>query len=157
MVVPPVNVLEERGRGTEIHSTPDQGKLLQYWAWLQDPIEGGVLFPEANYTIEYWMNITLQPVPGDDDPITYHRVLKELWMDRLRGISQGVAQALASLGDDFGVRARYLYNSLRVWFAPNIAIRAGTNRSLAEDPCPKDKWYSTSDIMAFTFPTMPDS
>jgi hypothetical protein len=31
-IVPPVKVIEERGRGTEIHSTADQGRLLQYWA-----------------------------------------------------------------------------------------------------------------------------
>jgi hypothetical protein len=35
MIPLPAKILEERGRGTEIHSTPDQGKLLQYWAWLQ--------------------------------------------------------------------------------------------------------------------------
>jgi hypothetical protein len=46
MVVPPVKVLEERGRGTEIYNTTDQGKLLQCWAWLQQPIEVGVLFPD---------------------------------------------------------------------------------------------------------------
>jgi hypothetical protein len=152
----PAKILEERGRGTEIHSTPDQGKLLKYWAWLQQPIEVGVLFPEVNHTIEYWMNITLQPVPDDEDPLTYHRVLKELWMDRLRGISKGVAQSLATFGDDFGVSVRYLHNSLRVWFAPNGSIRSRGNRSLAEESRPKDKWYSTADIMAFTFPTRPD-
>jgi hypothetical protein len=93
---------------------------------------------------------------SDDDPLTYHRVFKELWMERLRGISEGVAQSLASLGDDFGVSIRYLFNSLRVWFAPIGSIQARGNRSLAEEACPKDNWYSTSDIMAFTFPTMPD-
>jgi hypothetical protein len=155
MVVPPVKVLEERG--TEIRSVLDQAKLLQYWAWLQQPIEVGPLLPEANYTVEYWMSITLQPVPGDDDPTTYHRILKELWMERLRGISQGLAQGLASMSDDFRVRVRYIFNGLRIWFVPNGAFQADTNRSLAEDPCPKDKWYSTSDLMAFAFPTMPDS
>jgi hypothetical protein len=79
MVVPPAKILEERGRGTEIHSVADQGKLLQYWAWSQRPIEVGVLFPEVNHMIEYWMLITLQPVPGDDDPLTYHRELHRIW------------------------------------------------------------------------------
>jgi hypothetical protein len=139
MVVAPVKVLEERGRGTEIHSLEDQGKLLQYWAWFQHPIEVGVLFPEVNHATEYWMNLTLQPVPEDDDPLTYLRVLKEMWMPRLRGISPGVAQKLETLGDDFGARVRYLCNGLRVWFAPNGSISSGMNRSLAEEPCSKDK------------------
>jgi hypothetical protein len=134
-----------------------QGKLLQYWAWSQLPIEVGVLFPDARFKIEYWMTVTLQPVPGDDDPTMYHRVLQELWMERLRGISNGVAQNLETLGDDFGVRVRYLYNSLRVWFAPNVTILGGHTRALAEEPCPKDKWYSWTDLMAFTHPTLPDA
>jgi hypothetical protein len=156
MVVAPVKVLEERGRGTEIHSVEDQGKLLQYWAWFQQPMEVGVLFPEENHTIEYWMNSTLQPVHDESDPLTYHRVLKEMWTQRLRGISPGVGQRLEMLGEDFGARVRHLYNGLRVWFAPNDSIAGGLNGSLAEDPCPKDKWYSWTDIMAFTYPTLPD-
>jgi hypothetical protein len=84
-------------------------------------------------------------------------MLKELWMEKLKEISQGVAQCLASLGNDLGFRLLYVFNGLRIWFAPNATIQAGTNRSLAEDPCPKHRWYSTTDIMAFTFPTMPDS
>jgi hypothetical protein len=157
MVVAPVKVLEERGRGTEINSLEDQGKLLQCWAWYQQAIEVGVLFPEENFTIEYWMNLTLQPVPGDDDPLTCLRILKEMWMQRLRGISPGVAEKLETLGDDFGAKVRYPYTGLRVWFAPNGSINGGTNRSLAEEPCPKDKWYSWTDIMAFTFSTLPDA
>jgi hypothetical protein len=49
-----------------------------------------------------------------------------------------------------------VFNSIRIWFAPNASIQAGQSRSLAEDPCPKDKWYSTSDIMAFAYPPLPD-
>jgi hypothetical protein len=78
MIVPPAKVVEERGRGTEIHSLADQGKLLQYWAWSQQPIEVGVFFQETNYMIEYRMLITLKPVPGDEGPLIYHRVLKEI-------------------------------------------------------------------------------
>jgi hypothetical protein len=29
---PPARIIEDRGRGSEIHSPADQGKLLQYWA-----------------------------------------------------------------------------------------------------------------------------
>jgi hypothetical protein len=49
---------------------------------------------------------------------------------------------------------RYLYNSLRVWFAPNASIQGGINRSLAEDPVSKDKWISYDII--FSYPTLPD-
>jgi hypothetical protein len=125
MIVPPAKVLEERGRGTEIHNVPDQGKLLQYGAWSQQPLDAGVLFPGTPLTIEYWMMITLQPVPGDEDPLTYHRILKEMWMQRLREISPGVSQSLAMLGDDFGVKVRYLGNNLRVWFVPNGSAQTG--------------------------------
>jgi hypothetical protein len=157
LLILPAKILEERGRGTVTAKLMDQGRLLQYLAWLQQPVDVGVMIPGETHTIEYWMPIVLQPVPDDDDPTTYPRVLKELWMERLRRISPGVTQKLASLGDDFGFRLKYVFNRLRVWFAPNFAIQANADRSLAEDPCPKDKWYSTTDIMAFTFPTMPDS
>jgi hypothetical protein len=30
------------------------------------------------------MNLTLQPVPDDEDPTIYLRILKEMWMQRLR-------------------------------------------------------------------------
>jgi hypothetical protein len=89
MEVPPPKILEERGRGTLIPSGKNQGKLLQYWAWSQMAIEVGVYFPEVKRNIVYWMTLTLQPVPGDDDPTIYHRVLKEMWMQRLREISNG--------------------------------------------------------------------
>jgi hypothetical protein len=103
------------------------------------------------------MLITLQPVSDDEDPSVYVRILKELWLERLRGISAGVAQCLESVGDDFGFRLRYVFNGLRIWFAPLATIESGIRRPFAEEPHPKDKWYSTSDIMAFTFPVLPDN
>jgi hypothetical protein len=54
-VVSPVMILEERGRGTEIHNIPDQDHLLQYWAWAQLPLEVGVMFPDEHHVIEFWM------------------------------------------------------------------------------------------------------
>jgi hypothetical protein len=72
MIVPPPKILEERGRGTEIHSLADQAKLLQYWAWSQQEIEVGVMVPETKHVLEYWMFIKLQPLPGDDQQTTYH-------------------------------------------------------------------------------------
>jgi hypothetical protein len=95
MEVPPAKILEDRGRGTAILNIKSQGKLIQYWAWSQLPIEVGVYFPESRRDIQYWMSIKLQPVPGDEDPSIYLRVLKEMWMERLREISNGVAQMLA--------------------------------------------------------------
>jgi hypothetical protein len=61
MIVPPPKTLEERGRGTEIHSLADQAKLLQYWAWSQQEIEVGVMVPETNPVLEFWMFIKLRP------------------------------------------------------------------------------------------------
>jgi hypothetical protein len=151
-VVPPPKILEERGRGTVIKNQMSQGKLLKYWAWAQTPIEVGVYFPQESITIEYWMKVTLPKVENDENPTIYLRVLKELWMMRLRDISNGIAQCLESLGDDFGIQMRFLYNNLRVWFVPIISFRAGTKRPLAEEPIPKDKWYSPTDLMAFTSP-----
>jgi hypothetical protein len=154
--IPPAKILEERGRGTLITKVADQGRLLQYWAWLQQPIDVGVLVPTERLKIEYWMPIALQPVPDDDDLTIYVRILKELWLERLRGISEGLAQSLALLGDDFSSRLRYVFNGLKVWFAPRETVLSGIKRPFAEELCPRDKWYSTSDIMAFTHPTLLD-
>jgi hypothetical protein len=103
------------------------------------------------------MELTLQPLPGDEEVTTYQLAPKELWLEKLRRTSPTVAMNLETLGNDFGMKTRYLYNRLRVWFAPNSSISSGVNRSLAEDPCPKDKWYSWTDTMAFTYATLPDS
>jgi hypothetical protein len=155
MAIRPAKISEERGRGTVVLNQASQGKLLQYWAWSQLPVEVGVCFPETKRNIEYWMVIPLQPVPDDNDPTIYLRVFKELWMDRLREISNGVAQNLETLGDDFAIQVRYLYNCLRIWFVPLLSV-GDVKRPLAEEPCPKDKWYSWTDLMAVTFPTQPD-
>jgi hypothetical protein len=49
-----------------------------------------------------------------------------------------------------------VFNNLRIWFVPVPTFNEGLLRPFAEEPCPKDKRYSPSDIMAFTIPTMPD-
>jgi hypothetical protein len=76
-------------------------------------------------------------------------------MERLREISNGVVQCLETLGDDFGVQIRYLSNCIVVWFLPVLSA-SDIKRPLAEEPCPKDKWYSWTDPMVFTQPTQPD-
>jgi hypothetical protein len=60
----------------------------------------------------------------------------------------------ATLGDDFRVETRYLYNNLRVWFCPTAVFGDRVKRPLAEDPIPKDKWYSCSDLMVFSSPPL---
>jgi hypothetical protein len=156
MQVHPAKILEERGRGTLITNEEDKGRLFQYWAWSRQPIDVGVLIPTERLKIEYWMKITLQPIPDDSDPTTYPKALKEIWLERLREISEGLAQNIEGLGDDWRYQVRYVFSGIRIWFIPVLTHDEGIKRPFAEEPCPKDKWYSTTDIMAFTFPTLPD-
>jgi hypothetical protein len=154
----PARIIEDRGRGSEIHSIEDQGKLLQYWAWDQMPLDGGVIFPtKDDRTTEVWLEMTLQPVPDDGDPLMYFRIIKAIWMERLRNESPYVAAPLDRRGDDFSAKMRYVFNKIRIWYVPNSSFNAGFTRSLAEEPCPKDKWYSTTDLMGVTVPPIPDS
>jgi hypothetical protein len=153
-IEPPPKILEERGRGTLIKNQKSQGKFLRYWAWAQTPIEVGVYFPDANWKIEYWMSIVLPKAENEEDPTIYLIALKDMWMNRLRGISNGVAQILESFGNDFGVETRYLYNALGVWFVPQVSFDAVIRWPLAEEPISKDKWYSPSDLMAFSAPPL---
>jgi hypothetical protein len=44
------------------------------------------MVPTDKFKIEYWIPIALQPVPEDEDPLTYVRILKELWLGKLRGM-----------------------------------------------------------------------
>jgi hypothetical protein len=92
----------------------DQGKLLQYWAHSENPMEVGVLIPTERLKIEYWMNITLQPVPEVDDPTIYLRVIQALWLERLREVSRGLAQSIETLGDNFRYQIRYVFNGIRI-------------------------------------------
>jgi hypothetical protein len=111
-------------------------------------VEVGVLIPEDNYKTEYWMSIELQAVEDDEDPLTHLRILKELWSQRLREISPGVPQKVALMGDEFRVQFRYIFNGLRIWFVPCQAFATGLKRPLSEEPCSRDKWHSTTDLMA---------
>jgi hypothetical protein len=83
--------------------------------------------------------------------------LKDAWMERPKEISEGLTDRTAELiGNDFKYKVRYVFNGLRVWFVPNQTFDEGFTRPFAEEPCPKDKWYSLSDLMAYTIPTLPD-
>jgi hypothetical protein len=103
------------------------------------PFEVGIMFPTPGRVTEFWMWMNLQPEPDDGDLMMYQKVIKEMWLEMLRKQSPYVASTLKTLGNEFGVRMRYLINGLRIWFVPNVSLEAGINRSLAEDPCPKDK------------------
>jgi hypothetical protein len=68
-----------------------------------------------------------------------------------------VLQQLDVLGDDFFYRMRYVSNSIRIWYVPQVTFSEGEyTRPFGEESCPKDKWFSESDLMAFTIPTTPD-
>jgi hypothetical protein len=136
----------------------DQGKLLQYWAWAQLPLDVGVIFPTLEgRTYEFWMEMTLQREPDDgEDPMFYQRIIKEHWLERMRHESPYVASALEQIGDNFGVKMKYGFNKIRTWYVPSVVQAAGFTRPLAEEPIPKDKWYSPSDLMAFSVPPLPD-
>jgi hypothetical protein len=157
-VDPPANVIEDRGRGSEINSVSDQGKLLQYLSWAQLPLDVGVIFPtQDGRTYEFWMELVIQHEPDDgEDPLFYLRVIKAQWLERLMQDSPYVARALERIGEDFGAKMRYCFNRVRVWFVPNGAVTVGFKSPLAEASIPKDKWYSPSDLMAFSIPPLPD-
>jgi hypothetical protein len=89
----------------------------------------------------------------------YFRVIKELLMERLRKESPYVANAFDRdhLADDFSFRMRYVFNKIRIWYVPNRSLEGGFTRSLGEEPCPKDKWFSPTDLMAVSTPPIEDS
>jgi hypothetical protein len=94
----------------------------------------------------------------EDDLTAYILALKEAWIERLGELSQEMATTIAqTLGNEYKYKMRYVFNGLRVWFVPNPTFDEGFIRPFAEEPTPKDKWYSTTDIMAYTIPPMPDS
>jgi hypothetical protein len=147
----PPKIVEDRGRGTLIRNLRSQGKLLQYWAMTQEKMEVGIFLPEESRNVEYWMDLSLQLVPKAQ-PEDYSTFLKDLCIQKTREISNGVAQWLEDLGDGFRIEARYLFNSVRVCFCPTGAFGDRIKRPMAEDPSPKDKWYSATGLMAYTYP-----
>jgi hypothetical protein len=63
----PLRIIEDRGRGSEIHNEEDMDRLLQYWEWAQLPLEVGIIFPTKDgLTFEFWMKLTIQRVEDDD-------------------------------------------------------------------------------------------
>jgi hypothetical protein len=56
---------EDSGRGTEIASRVDQLRILDYWAQGNQTMLVGASLYLDNHTAEYWMPITLDPIPGE--------------------------------------------------------------------------------------------
>jgi hypothetical protein len=155
----PPKIIEDRGRGTLIRNAISQGKLLQYWARIEEEIEVGIFIPEETNgvprNVEYWMNLTLQYAPNAK-PDDYPGFLMDMCLQKTRMISNGVAQWLEGISD-FRVETRYVFNKVRVWYCPKVVegiqiFGSRIMRPMAEDPSPKDKWYAGSGVMAYTFP-----
>jgi hypothetical protein len=153
--VPPVKIQEGAGRETHINCANDQSRLLQYWAWARQSIAVGLALPIDNYPTEYWMNLTLDPLPEDDDGRAYAEVLRQLWLEKLRELSPRIAAECDNLGQDFSFKMRYQGNALKVWFTPTVHMLGGLDKPLAEAPVPKDKWVS-NEAVVLRCPPMPD-
>jgi hypothetical protein len=52
--VPPVKIQEDNGRGTAINHAEEHSRLMQYWAWSQQPVRVGIGLNINNYPCEYW-------------------------------------------------------------------------------------------------------
>jgi hypothetical protein len=150
----PVRILEEGGRGTSINSTSDQPMLLKYWAWARQSLAAGISVVIDNHTVEFWLNLTLDPLPDDEDPTTYPQALQVLWLRRLYELYRQIAVNCASIGQNCSHKMRYIGNSLKVWFAPTAFVQAGW-KPLSESSIPKDKWI-TNEAFALTYPPMSD-
>jgi hypothetical protein len=152
---PPVKIQEDGGRGTSINATVDQAILLRYWAWARRSIAVGLALSVNSYTIEYWFDFMLEPIPDDDDGRVYHEILRRLWLAKMAKLSPRIAIECDNLGQDFSFSMRYQGNALKVWFTPTARIQAGLTQPLAEALCPKDKWVSKEGFVLF-YPPMPD-
>jgi hypothetical protein len=126
MIVLPAKILEERGRGTEIHSVTDQAKLPQYWAWSQLPIEVGVLVPETNHPIEYWMFLTLQPLPDDEEVTTYPLAPGATGPEFRSGLNGAI-----TLSDSVPALARKPISSAAVTFLADIPVTQNRSDALS--------------------------
>jgi hypothetical protein len=97
-------------------------------------LDVGVLIPTEKLKIEHWMSAALQPVEGDEDPTIYLRVLQALWLERLRDVSEGLAQSIETLGGNFKYQIRYIFNGVRIQFVPTPTFDEGIVRPFAEEP-----------------------
>jgi hypothetical protein len=137
-----------------------QARLIQYWSWIQKDIEVGVFIPGDNRDIEYWMLATV-PFESEADLSYYPHELMNIFIQKTGMITAELAQWVAEV-PEFIVQTRYAFNSVKVWYCPKTLkdgskiYGARVKRPLAEEPSPKDKWY-TAGPMAYSRPPMPDS
>jgi hypothetical protein len=80
MDIPPVRIQEDNASGTAINHAADQAHMLQYWAWSQQPVRTGIGVNINNYSCEYWLDISLQQIPDENEGQAYFAVLHQLWL-----------------------------------------------------------------------------
>jgi hypothetical protein len=115
----------------------------------------GVALSVDNFCIEFWFNLTLQPVPDDDDLSVYPLALQNLWFERFQELAPQLAtQVQTANATDYRVEMRYVGNRLGVWFVPAYPGYADW-KPLIESPLPRDKWV-TNEAFAVSYPPCPD-
>jgi hypothetical protein len=147
----PEKVLVGTPRGSAIRSPPDQGRLLQYFAWAGQEIQTGVAFSVNSFHIEYWYDIVMDPQPGDEDLLVYPLALQNLWFERLSDLSPQIASQVQAMNVvDYRFEMRYVGNRLRIWFVP---AHPSFNdwKPLIDTPIPPDKWV-TNEAFALSSP-----
>jgi hypothetical protein len=61
----PQKIQEDFGRGTKIANRTDQLRILDYWAQSNQSMLVGVTTYIDNHPVEYWLPMTLDPMPGE--------------------------------------------------------------------------------------------
>jgi hypothetical protein len=69
------------------------------------------MVPETDFTLEYWMTLTMEPIPGDDEPSSYRREIQRYWMAKMWEYVPKVVQGMEARGE-LVTKMRYLYNGL---------------------------------------------
>jgi hypothetical protein len=53
------------------------------------------MVPETDYTLEYWMTLTIQPIPEGSEPSAYRQEIQRLWMTKLWEYAPKVVQGMS--------------------------------------------------------------
>jgi hypothetical protein len=107
-----------------------------------------------NHTVEYWMPMTIDPI-ADASPDTYRIALQQQWKEKIRQMSQSVAQCFDNAPMKYTFKMRYQRNLLRVWFTLEDFAIAGLNEPLVEVPIVKDRGIA-EEAEVMTYPPMAD-
>jgi hypothetical protein len=89
----PQKIQEYFGRVTKIANRTDQLRILDYWAQSNQSMLVGVTIYIDNHTVEYWLPMMLDPIPGEPLEL-YLSQPQAQWQARLRGISLVVANCI---------------------------------------------------------------